>query len=393
MVKEALELGRDRLSLLTYLFLPSLLLFLYGYAISLDVKYIRTVICDLDGSDQSRALVRKLFASEYFVRAGTSADDRGIEDALRRGDAAAGLIVHPGFAKELAAGRAAPLLFVLDGSNPQSTQSALTYLYGIVGDYQVDLLDEFTRRIGNITPAADGASAGGFSPPERAGGSGGGFSRSTPRVEERFWYNPRLETNKNLVAGLVAFVLMIVAVIATAIAVVREKETGSIEQMVVTPVSAFHILAGKLIPYVVLALVAAALMLAAARFIFDVPFNGSPLVFGAALLLFLIAALGLGLLISTIAETQQMAFTAATFISVLPTQVLSGFIFPIDSMPVPIQYVTMIIPARYFIEICRSVMFKGTGFLPLWHDFAALAAFGVVFIGAAAIRIRVKGLV
>jgi ABC-2 type transport system permease protein len=365
-VKESIELGRDRLSLGTYLLLPTFLLFLYGYAISLDVKHIKTVVCDLDRSNASQTLARKLFASEYFTSAGAAADERDLEDAMRRGDATAALLIHPGFARDLAAGRPAPLLIMLDGSNPQATQAALGYLYGIVGDYQVDLLDGFARKTG-IRAAAAG-------------------------VQERFWYNPRLETNKNLVTGLIAFVLMIVAVIATAISIVREKETGSIEQMVVTPVSAFHILAGKMIPYVGLSLIASALMIASAMIFFDVPFSGSPWVFVLALFIFLVAALGLGVLISTLARTQQMAFTAATFISVLPTQVLSGFIFPIDSMPVIIQYVTLIVPARYFIEITRSVMLKGTGLEPLWHDFAMLAAFAVVFLGAAAARIRLKGL-
>jgi ABC-2 type transport system permease protein len=365
-VKESIELWRDRLSLWTYLLLPTILLFLYGYAISLDVKHIRTVVCDLDRSNDSRGLVRKLFASEYFFDAGRLADPRLIDGALRRGEAAAALVLNPGFSREIDAGRPAPLLMILDGSNPQATQAALTYLYGIVGDFQMGMLGEFALKTG-------------------AGGAG-------IEVHERFWYNPRLESNKNLVTGLIAFVLMIVAVIATAIAIVREKETGSIEQMVVTPVSAFHILAGKMFPYIVLALAASGLMIAAAVVFFDVPFNGSPWVFGAALFIFLVAALGLGILISTIARTQQMAFTAATFISLLPTQILSGFIFPIDSMPEVIQYVTFIVPARYFIEICRSVMLKGTGAAPLWRDFAALGGFAVVFLSAAAVRIRVKGL-
>jgi len=367
MKKEALELLRDRLSLLTFIFLPSMLLFLYGYAISLDVKHIKVAICDLDRSSQSRELTRKLFASEYFDSVGEVSDEQELDEMIRKGRATAGILIYPDFSRGYLSGRTAPLLFILDGSNAQSAQSALTYLYGISSDFQVAALSEISLKAGIKIPAAE--------------------------LRDRVWFNPRMESSRNLVTGLMAFVLMIVAAIATTLAIVREKENGSIEQMVVTPVSPLQIMLGKITPYFILAVIASILMIILARLIFDVPFVGSAFVFAAGLLLFLLSALGLGLLISTIAASQQFAFTAASFITILPTQILSGFIFPIESMPRVIQYFTYIIPARYFIEICRSVMLKGSGFLSLWHDFAALAGFAVFFIGLSVMRIRVKGLI
>jgi ABC-2 type transport system permease protein len=364
--KEALELRRDRLSLYTYIFLPSFLLFLYGYAISLDVKHIKTVICDLDNSNQSRELARKLFSSEYFDSAGYAADEHDLERMMRTGRATAGILIHPDFSRGIKAARKAPLLVVLDGSNAQVAQSAITYIFGITTDFQLSMLSEISLKTGLKLPLVD--------------------------VRERIWYNQRLESSINLITGLIAFVLMIVATIATTLAIVREKENGSIEQMVVTPVSALTILIGKIIPYFALSVAASILMIIFAIFIFGVPFVGSALVFSAALFLFLLAALGLGLFISTISQSQQFAFTAATFITVLPTNILSGFIFPIDSMPKAVQYFTYIVPARYFIEISRSVMLKGSGFEALTNDFIALGIFAVIFMAAAAMRIRVKGL-
>jgi ABC-2 type transport system permease protein len=365
--KEVIELRRDKLSLLIFVFLPPLLLFLYGYAISLDVKHIPTAVLDLDNSLQSRELTRKLFASEYFDRVAAPPDESGIDDLMRRGTVTVSVIMRKGFANDLKSGGAAALQIILDGSNAQVAQSALGYLYGITSDFQRQSIAELARKF-NV-------------------------SYRFPEVRDRVWYNEKLESSINLITGLIAFVLMIVAVIATSISSVREKENGSIEQMVVTPVSPIRILIGKLVPYFALALASSGLMILLARLIFQVPFRGSPLLFCAALFIFLFGALTMGLFISTIAQSQQFAFTLATFITLLPTNILSGFIFPIDSMPVAIQYVTYIIPARYFIEITRAIMLKGAGFLPVWKDFAALGVFAVFFITASVIRIRVKGLI
>ena len=365
--KEIIELTRDKLTLIIILFVPSMLLFLYGYAISLDVKGIRTVICDLDRTNHSIEFINSIFSSEYFMLAKRVDNANEIDNLIQKGKAEAGVLIYPDFSKELKAGRKAHVLIVVDGSNAQSTQSALSYFYGIMTVFQNKMIKDFSLQHAIKFPMIT--------------------------VEQRIWYNPLLDSSLYLVPGLIALVLMIMAVIATTLSIVKEKESGTIEQMVITPLSPMHIVIGKIIPYFFLSIIASTIMIMLALLLFDLPFRGSIPLFGLALMLFLLGALGLGLLISAMSQTQQVAFSAATFITMLPTLLLSNFIFPITSMPVVIQWITYIIPARYFIAINRAIILKGTGFYPLWKDFLALFIFAVAALSAGIIKIGRKGLI
>lgn len=365
-VKEIIELSRDKLTLLIILLVPSLLLFIYGYAISLDVKEIKTIICDLDRSNLSIEFVNSIFASKYFELVKQVNDEHEIDMYIQKGKASAGVLIYPDFSKELKAGRKAHVLIVVDGSNAQSTQSALSYFYGIFTSFQMKVIKEFSLKYAIKLPKIN--------------------------LEQRIWYNPFLESSLYLIPGLIALVLMIMAVIATTLSIVKEKESGTIEQMVITPLSPKHIVLGKIIPYFFLSIIASTLMVILAQILFDLPFKGSILLYALALALFLIGALGLGLLISAVSQTQQMAFSAATFATMLPTMLLSNFIFPLSSTPKVIQWISYIIPARYFIAISRAIILKGTGAYPLWKDYLALLIFAVVALTAGIIKIGRKGL-
>ncbi|OGF58759.1 MAG: hypothetical protein A2Y62_09620 [Candidatus Fischerbacteria bacterium RBG_13_37_8] len=365
-VKEMIELRRDKLTLFIIIFIPSLLLFIYGYAISLDVKDIKLAVCDYDQSNYSMELVNSVLASGYFTLVQSVQDDKAIDVLMQRGVVRVGIVIYPSFSRDLKANRQTSIQIVVDGSNAQATQSALAYLYGVVTLYQQKLLKDYSMEHGLNIPGII--------------------------VEQRIWYNPLLESANSLIPGLIAFVLMIVAVIATTLSIVREKETGTIEQMVVTPLSAWHVVLGKIIPYFFLSIFASTLMIVLACTILHIPFKGSVMLLGLALILYLLGSLGLGLLVSAISESQQTAFSIAVFITMLPTMILSNFVFPISSMPLVIQWVTVIIPAKYFIEVARGIMLKGTGFYPLWHNYFALLLFAGIALGAGIVKINKKGL-
>jgi ABC-2 type transport system permease protein len=215
-------------------------------------------------------------------------------------------------------------------------------------------------------------------------------SRSAPlvRVESRIWYNPQLRSALFLVPGLIAYIAMITAVVSTALSIVREKERGTMEQVRMSPLGAFSFVVGKTIPYFVISLVSAMGIVIVAMALFGLPVRGSWLLLLTALSLFLIGALGLGLLVSSVAENQQVAFQVAVLVSFLPTLMLSGFIFPIASMPTALQAVTYVVPARYFLVALRGIVLKGVGVSVVWPELLALSAFAVVVLTLASLRLR-----
>ena len=349
--KEFHQIVRDRRSLGILLFFPAFVLLLFGYALNWDVRHIRLAIDDRDRSAESRALIGAFVNSGYFDLVAVVDNDAELARLMDRNDARAALVIPPGFERDLEQRRQVPVQILLNGDNANTATTVMGYALAIVQSL-----------------AASGA------PPLT--------------VESRIWYNPELRSALFLVPGLIAYIAMLSAVVSTALSIVREKERGTIEQVRMAPLGPFAFVLGKTIPYFLLALASAIGIVFVAMTLFGLPMRGSwPLLF-VALSLFLVGALGLGLLISSVAETQQVAFQLALLASFLPTLMLSGFIFPIASMPEVLQAITRVVPARYFLTALRGIVLKGVGLDVVWRDLAALAVYSALVLTFASIRLR-----
>ena len=353
-VKELLQLRRDPRTTLTLLGMPMVMLLIYGYALSFDVQHIRFAVVDQDGTRPSRDVAQAFLQSGYFDLVSQGRDPRVLDALFDSGRIQAALVIPSGYGSDLAARRSTTLQFVLDGSDSQTATTILGYARQIVGS--VSPVIRKNARDAAVAPV--------------------------PLV----WYNPDLSSARFLVPGLLAFILMVTSVIATALAVVREKERGTMESLRATPLVAIELLIGKTLPYLLLASGAATGALVIARLLFDVHVRGSLVWLAAVTLLFLAASLGWGVLVSTVAETQQVAFQLGLLSSMLPTFILSGFIFPISSMPPALQLITDLVPARYFLTALREIILKGAGPEVWWNQAAGLLVYGAVVLAVATAR-------
>jgi ABC-2 type transport system permease protein len=360
-VKEFRQLGRDRRTLLTLLFVPSFLLLLYGYALNFDIRNIPLAVQDNDRSTASREVISAFVNSGYFDLVGDVAGDREIEAVLDRGDARAVLVIPGRFGDQVAAGSPTTIQLIINGDNANTATTVM--------GYGVNLLAAMSARYELQARLASPAGP-------------------VLTVEPRIWYNPELRSALFLVPGLIAYIAMLTAVVSTALSIVREKEVGTMEQVRMSPIGPLSYVIGKTIPHFVVSLASSMAIVALAMLLFGLPMRGSWLLLLTAVSLFLVGALAFGLLISTIAETQQVAFQLALLTSYLPTLMLSGFIFPISSMPQPLQNVTTVVPAKYFLTALRGVVLKGVGVEVLWPQLAALSVFAVVIVGLASLRLR-----
>jgi len=351
-VKEFLHLRRDWRTSLALLGMPMVLLLIYGFALSFDVQHIRLAVVDRDGSRASRDLLASFLSSGYFDLTDFRRDLSHLPHAFDSEEIQAALVIPSDLGAALAAGRQTSVQFLLDGSDSLTATTILGTARQIVAA---------------------------TSPP---------LVLDTAPVQARVLvaYNPDLLSSRFLVPGLLAFILMVTSVIATALAVVREKERGTVESLRATPVLAVELLLGKTLPYLLVAATAAAGSLTLAWALFDVPIRGSLLWLAGVTLLFLAGGLAWGVLISTLADSQQVAFQVGLLSSMLPTLLLSGFIFPISSMPKAIQVVTHLVPARYFLVALRSIVLKGTGPSGWWVQAVALAVFAGVVLALATAR-------
>jgi ABC-2 type transport system permease protein len=345
--KEWLQVRRDPRSMALAFLLPLLMLLLFGYAITWDVKDLELVVLDGDRTPQSRSLVDAFQSSGYF-RLVERIDTHGqAAAAVGRGDAGSVLVIPTGFARDLAARRPAPVQLLLDGSDANSAIIAYTYADAIVA---------------------------GWSRRERSPGA----ALPPPiRPELRVWYNPTLESRNMIVPGLIGVIMMTIAAMLTGLTVAREWERGTMEQLAATPVTRWEIVLGKLIPYVLIGLSGVAVTTLAGVLVFGVPFRGSVLLFVVQTLVFLIGALGLGVLISAVAKSQFLATQMAMLATLLPAMLLSGFLFEIRSMPPVLQGLTYLVPARYYITATRGVMLKGVGPESLWVPSGFMVAFAL----------------
>src|SRR5436309_3983187 len=358
--KEFRQIVRDRRTLTILLFVPAFFLLLYGYALNFDIRHVGLAVDDRDRSQESRSLISAFVNSGYFDLVASVDDDAETTRLMDRNDVRAVLVVPFGLGRAVRTNRPAAVQVLLNGDNANTATTVMAYALTIVRS-------ESARYQRGLTPVGNAALV---------------------SVEPRVWYNPQLRSTLFLVPGLIAYIAMITAVVSTALSIVREKERGTMEQVRMAPLDAASFVAGKTVPYFVVSLVSALGIIVVAMALFGMPMRGSWLLLLVALSLFLAGALGLGLLISSVADTQQVAFQAALLVSFLPTLMLSGFIFPISSMPRFLQLVTYAVPARYFLIALRGVVLKGVGLEALGRELAALAAFALAVLALASVRLR-----
>jgi ABC-2 type transport system permease protein len=364
-LKEFLELRQDPRLFGLVVVAPIVQLTMLGYAATTDVRDVPVVVADGDRTAASRELVARFDASRNFSIIGTVTTTAEIEPYLEGGRAWLALAIPAGYGADVHAHRSVTVQVIADGTDSNSTTVALGYATGLIGGYAQELIE---ARAGEVSMMA------------------GGTSGIDARL--RIWFNPQLESRHFMIPGVLALVLLVVTANLAAMAIVREKELGTLEQLNVTPLRRWELVTGKLVPYGVIAMIDVLLVVAVAVFWFEIPLRGSFVLLLAMSLLYVLCTLSLGLLISTISDTQQQAMMTATFFFLTPMIYLSGFIFPIENMPAVIQPFTYLIPLRYFLVIVRGIFLKGIGFELLWPQAAALAAWGVVVLSLAVARSR-----
>jgi ABC-2 type transport system permease protein len=362
LVKEFIELRKSPQLLRIVLVAPVVQLTLLGYAATTDVRNVPLMVVDGDRSPSSRRLIERFAASPYFEIVADDVSPAGIELALASGRAWLALVVPPGFGQALelppseAASVGSTVQVIADGTDANSSGVALAYVQGLVGTFNASLLAE--------------------------AGHGPGPIEGRVRV----WFNADLESRHFMIPGVLALLLMLITANLTSMAIVRERELGTLDQLNVTPIGRWDLILGKLLPYGLVGLVDVVLVVAVAVFWFEVPLRGSVALLFAASLVYLVCTLGLGLFVSTISATQQQAMMTSTFFFLIPMIYLSGFIFPVENMPQPVQWLTTLIPLKYFLVIVRGIFLKGVGWEILWPQFAALGVWGISVLALAAAR-------
>lgn len=363
--KEFLQIVRDPRTLGITIAMPAVMLFMLGYAITNDVRNIALAVFDQDQTPASRRLISAYQVADYFKLAYFVSSAEEMRQLIDNNSARAGLIIPPGYGRTLAAGHSAKVAFIIDGSDPTVAGSALSAAVLIGQSLSTSImLEQFEKRgMSNVVvkPPID--------------------------VLTQVLYNPAMVSANYMIPALIGQILQFLTSFLTATSIVRERERGTIEQLIVTPLRAWELIVGKLAPYVLISFMDTIEILVVGILLFRIPINGSLILLLFMAALFLITTLGIGLFISTIANTQQEAMLTAMF-TILPSIFLSGFFFPLAAMPKWLQIISYIIPLRYFLIIARGIVLKGVGFQALWPETIALTIFAVVVMGAAALRFR-----
>lgn len=362
--KEFAQLRRDRKMLPIVFIAPVLQLLLLGYAANLDVEHIPIAVVDHDVSVESRRLVDDFIRSGYFDRVSQFQDPALIDDRIDEGKIVMALVIPSGFQRDMKRGGDAAIQAIVDGADANTATIAMNYADIIVRKYSAELKLEGMRS----------ASGRGIHIPIEA--------------EPRVWYNPELKSRNFMVPGILALLLMVMTMLLTSLAIVKEKEQGTLEHLNVTPVKPIQLIVGKLVPFSIIGMVDVLLVLAASRILFGLVPEGSILLLIVLSALFLLTTLGLGLLVSTLSRTQQQAMMSAVFFVMLPMLFLSGFAFPIENMPRIIQYVTYALPLRYYFVIIRGIFLKGAGLSTLWDETLMLGIFGVLVLSFSILRFK-----
>ena len=358
--KEFIILFRDEKNRRVLIVAPIVQILLFGYVVNYDIKDIRVAVMDQARTSESRSLIKTIAGNKTFSITSYPEDPSGLEQLLLKGKVDIGIKIAPDMTSRIRKGRTAEIQILADGS--MSNMASIRIAYTVM------VLDTFNQ---NMIKEIKGQSL--------------DYGHIDARI--RAWYNPNMDSKNFFVPAIVAFVVMLLSLLLTSIAVIREKETGTLEQLIVTPLKPIEMIMGKTIPYIVISLVQMILVTILAKFWFDVPIAGSlPLLF-LATCLFLLSTLGVGLFISTVSSTQQQAMMT-TFFFILPFFMLSGFVFPIANMPVVVQWFSYLNPLRFFLVILRGIFLKGVGIHVLWPQFLALTILGTVLFAGAISRFQ-----
>jgi ABC-2 type transport system permease protein len=364
--KEFVQLRRDPRLFPVIFISPIIQLLLLGYAANLDVRDIPSVVCDLDRSAASREFLDGFLNSGYFTMRARVERMDDVDRYLDNGEAAMAFVIPRGFGDKAAARESVSVMIIADGAESQSATIGVNYANMVAGRYTQRIILEAFQRM-----------------------RGSGIQPVVVNPEVRVWYNPELRSRNFMVPGVLGLILMIMTISLASIGIVREKETGTMEQLIVTPIRPYQLIVGKLLPFVLIGLIEATVVVSVAKWWFLVPVRGSvPLLF-ALCLAFMLNTLGIGLFVSTISRTQQQAmFTTIFFI--MPMILLGGFVFPVENMPRFFQFVSRAIPTRYFFVIIRGIMLRGAGWPELWDQAAALLLIGTVLLVLSVLRFRKK---
>jgi ABC-2 type transport system permease protein len=364
--KEFLHIVRDPRSLLMALALPLLMILLFGYALTLDVDRIPTIIFDRDGTPESRELISRFQGSRYFQILGTANSYEAIERGIDKSECMLGVVIPEDFARNLLSGRDAQVQLLLDGSDSNTASIAQGYAGALVQSYTLDLRSEAQNRRagGGLAPPIDG--------------------------RLRIWYNAELRSKNYVVPGLIALIMMIIASLLTSLTIAREWEMGTMEQLLSTPVRPAEIVLGKMLAFFALGLVDMIITIVVGVLIFGVPLRGSIVFLAVTGCIFLTGALCWGILLSAMTRSQLLAYQLGMLSSFLPAFLLSGFVFAIENMPIPIQAVSLVFPTRYFVTILKGIFLRGVGMGVLWWEVALLLVYSTLVFIIATRRMRQK---
>lgn len=365
--KEFQQFRRDPKMFGIILIAPVIQLIFLGYAVNLDVENVKMVVFDQDRTSTSREFINRFTSSGYFEVVDNVSSYKELENRIDHAEAILGLVISQDFEKNISRRQPAALQAIFEGSDGNQASISAGYVQSIVAQYSKSILIDYANRSGKKISPAGNLSA-----------------------KVRVWYNPEMKTRNYMVPGIVGLLVSLVTLVLTSLAVVKEKEIGTMEQLIVTPIKPYQLIAGKLIPFTILGLVSVIIVLGAMRVIFAIPVKGSESFLLLSAFFYILSTLGIGLFISTISKTQQQAMMIAIFAVMMPMIFLSGFAFPIENMPQTIQYISYIIPLKYFNTIIRGVILKGLGFADLWFDLTILLIMGLFILTLSSLRFHKK---
>jgi ABC-2 type transport system permease protein len=364
--KEFIQIRRDKATIYMVFIFPLMMLVLYGFGIRYDVTSVPITVLNMDGSAQSRQYLERFEHSPYFVVRHYAQNYRELQEDIDKGRSRIGLVVSEDFGERLGSRREAVVQMIVDGADNNTATIAMSYASSITQAYSSSILlqemEALLRQTNLTIPAV--------------------------QAEPRIWFNPNLESVQFIVPGIIAIIMMMVGTLLTAVTIVKEKEQGTIEQLVSSPIGRYQLMIGKVLPYAILAYLDFLVVVGASYLLFGITIKGSVTLLFVTAFFYLIGVLGLGILVSTVTETQMSAMLTAILASMLPSILLSGFIFPIRQMPRVLQAITVVVPARYFIEILRDIYLKGLGFEYFWKEALYILIFGFVTLAIAARRFQ-----
>lgn len=365
--KELIQFRRDPKMFAVVLILPVLQLILLGYAANFDLNTVHTAVLDRDRTESSRDFIQLFEKSGYFNIDYNVSSYEELTDLLDKGKVLTAIVISTEHEKKINSNQPASIQLIFDGSDGNKAAIAAGYSAGIVSGYAQNLLLERAERTGRKTTII-----------------------GTINPEVRIWYNPNLTTRNYMLPGIVGLIILIVTTSLTSLAIVKEREVGTLEQLIVTPVKPYQMILGKFIPFIIIGFVSCTIVLSVMRFWFGIEVKGSIAFLFLCTFVYMLSTLGLGLFVSTISKTQQQAMMTSSFGVLLPMLFFSGFIFPIENMPKIVQYITYAIPLKYYITMIRGIVLKGNGITDLWQDLIILFGIGILILGLSSLRFNKK---